>query len=74
MGIVLQASPAPAGFAARCMLYRRTVDVRNDQGSTHRVLKEILQYTRRKGCVRFFYFHGGIRGDTVIELSRRIYA
>lgn len=69
MGVVLQASPAING-KNRCsgFMHRRTVEVRNTQGSTHRVLKEILQYTRLKGCGRFFI---AVPDPYISESSRR---
>jgi len=46
MGVVLQASSRFGGNRAmRSEYHRPAVDVRNVQGSTHRVLNEILQYT-----------------------------
>jgi hypothetical protein len=55
MGVVLRASIPLNGILPRLAIGAgRTVEVRNVQGSTHRVLKEILQYTRLSGCVRFF--------------------
>ena len=58
MGVLLQASSRENGIWERGIVpLERTVDVRNDQGGTHRVLNEILSIHKTIGLRAVFYFY-----------------